>query len=272
MPVSLQLATQHPADWIDPRDRVRAWLGSSYHDTTWILRDTGGLERELTVNFDIRLADGKSLIDHPLLYATAKELIFWVRAAPYTSIQTAASHNSYAKTILRICYGLTARGLFSFGDITALDIDAICIEGAMGLDGLLRASKIAKEKLAEFQSWNDVPKTLLHPRKRSFNIGAFIDAYNLPTTWVRKEIKSELQVTTARLKGKLLLSFADVKESPVTYNNIQLITNAFDALYVLRSLIKAPTIKFRPFPQGPERERWNLESRATQLRLHLQSW
>ncbi|EJC80252.1 hypothetical protein Rleg4DRAFT_1873 [Rhizobium leguminosarum bv. trifolii WSM2297] len=252
MPVRLNTTVKDKSAAIDPDSRRRVWLGSGYEQHEWILRDADG--KEITVYFDVKMADGRSLIEHPLLYATAKELLFWIRAAGYASIGTAVTHYGYAKTLLHICYGLTARGFYSFSACTALDIEMICAEGAMGVDGILRASTIIKTKLAEYDTWQDVPLDYLRPRKKDFILDRLIEACNLPLNWARRELHSELKAATARLNGKTIVSVAAAKEKPVVWTQINLITSLFDALYALRAFIKAPSIRFRPFPEGPSKK------------------
>ncbi|MBB3147203.1 integrase [Phyllobacterium trifolii] len=259
MPVKLShaLNAKHSSA-IQLEDRTRSWLRSAYADHIWVVADGAGEGKDETVSFDVRMADGRSLIEHRDLCASAKELLFWIRAGNYTRIDDAYRHKQYGDAIIRACYGLTARGFSSFADLTAVDIELICEDAAFGVDGLTRASKSLKEKLAEYQTWQHVPRSLI--KNEELDLREAITAFHLPSTWARKEIKSELLVATARLNGKLLASVADMKERPITIQNIQLVTMLFDALYALRHFIVAPTIGFRPFPEGPAKKAEDLGS------------
>lgn len=261
MPVSLKTASRGNAYAFDLESRRRSWLGSPYETHEWTFKDGAGEGQDETVSFDVRMADGRSLVEHTNLYATFKELVFWLRAGNYTRIDDAARHAQYAKTLLRVCYGLTARGFYSFSALTSVDIDFICEEAAMGFDSLMRTSAILKEKLAAYTSWEEVPHTLVG--KKQFNIGALRLAFNLPKKWSAVEINSEVDVATARLNGELKQSVADLRENPITVQNVQLVTTLFDALYALRLYIEAPSIKFRPFPEGPAKRADNLGARTT---------
>ncbi|NTG00858.1 hypothetical protein G6L33_11485 [Agrobacterium rhizogenes] len=261
MPVSLKAPSYRALDTFDFESRRRSWLGSPYETHEWIFRDGTGEGKDETVRFDVPMADGRSLIEHPDLYATFKELVFWLRAGNYTRIDDGGRHVQYAKTLLRICYGMTVRGFHSFASLTSFDIDMLCEEAAMGSDSLLRASAIVKEKLGAYSSWDGVPNTLA--KNKRFNIGAIRLAFNLPKKWAATEVNSEVKVATARLNGELKQSVADLKEDPITVQNIQLVTTLFDALYALRHYIEAPTIKFRPFPEGPAKRADNLGARTT---------
>ncbi len=261
MPVLLRAPAEKTNDSLDYESRRRSWLGSPYELHEWIIRDGAGEGKVTTVKFDVTMADGRSLIEHENLYATFKELLFWLRAGSYTRIDDGERHGRYAQTLLRICYGMTARGFYSFASLTSFDIDMLCEEAAMGTDSLLRASTIVKEKLGSYSSWEDVPVALLKNKK--FNVGAIRQVLNLPKAWGAAEINSEVEVATARLNGELRQSAADLREEPVTVQNIQLVTTLFDALYALRHYIQAPTIRFRPFPEGPAKRADNLGARTT---------
>jgi hypothetical protein len=232
---------------IDPESRRRVWL-DSYEATTWTLSDSAGSGADQTLSFDVRMADGRSLLDHHDLYATAKELVFWIRAGTYTRLDDALRHKQYGETMLRLCYGLTARGIFSVSALTSIDIDDICEEAAFGVDGLTNASQLLKKQLEKYQSWDAVP-SWLHTKKE-FSLQAAIEAFNLPQKWARAELKSELESVTARLNGKVLVSVADSKTQPITIQNIQIVTMVFEALFTLRHFIEAPSISFRPFKEG----------------------
>jgi len=265
MPVSLKTAYSRDAYSFDLESRRRSWLGSPYELHEWIFRDSAGEGDDVTVNFDIRMADGRSLIEHTSLYATFKELIFWIRAGNYTRIDDAGRHAQYAKTLLRICYALTARGFSSFSALTSVDIDFLCEEAAMGLDKLTGVSAFLKEKLAAYETWEGVPTAFAKNMK--FKVGALRLAFNIPNMWSSVEINSEVEVATARLNGEIKASVADLKEDPITVQNIMLVTSLFDALYSLRLYIEAPSIKFRPFPNGPSKHAEKLGATTTKTKI-----
>ncbi|MGO7632666.1 hypothetical protein [Rhizobium leguminosarum] len=227
---------------------MSAWLASAYGDIKWMILDTAGAGSRETVNFDVRMADGRSLLDHPELLATAKEFTYWIREGNYTRIDDAARHKQYAETMIRLCYRLTARGMKSVSDLTSIDIDIICEDATAGLDGVTTASKILKDRLSTFETWDEVPAEFKAGDK--FVLNPIINAFNLPRTWGRIELNSELVSARARLNGKLIASVADSKDRPVTIQNVQLVTTLFEALHALRHYIEAPSIKFRPFPEG----------------------
>lgn len=235
---------------VDPQSRRRSWL-DAYEFSRWTVSDSEGIGKEETINFDVRMADGRSLLEHADLYATAKELVFWIRAATYTRIDDAKRHWQYGQAVLRLCYGLTARGFFSFAALTSIDIDMICEEAAFGADGLTAASTLLKASLAPYDSWENIPRSLI--KGEDFDLNSVVNALNLPPTWARRELASELKVAAARLKGVKIASVANVREQPITVQNILIVTTIFEVLFALRHLIEATPISFRPFPEGAAR-------------------
>ncbi|MGN6448992.1 MAG: hypothetical protein ACTHLK_10435 [Brucella intermedia] len=242
---------------VDPESRRRSWL-DAYEYPRWTVSDSEGAGKDETINFDVRMADGRSLLEHTDLYASAKELIFWIRAGTYTRFDDAHRHKQYGDAMLRLCYGLTARGFFSFASLTSVDVDMICEEAAFGVDGLTAASTLLKNALAPYDSWEKVPQSLI--KNQAFDLKPVVDAFNLPLSWARKELKSEMHVATARLNGIMLASVAEMKEEPITIQNIQIVTMIFEALFALRHFIEATPIAFRPFPEGAARRATDLGS------------
>lgn len=257
MPVQLiakPLGKRHQA--VDPKDRRRAWL-SAYEDTKWVLSDSPGCgSDEKTVDFDVRMADGRSLIYHTELYNSAKELLFWIRAGNYTRFDDAYRHKQYAETMLRLCYGLTSRGFYSFAALTSIDIDIICEEAAFGVDGLTGASALVRKMLGQYHSWEDVPPELR--TRDAFHEADVIFNLNLPPKWALPEVRSEIEAATARINGKTIVSLAALKDEPITNQNVQLVTMLFEGLFALRDFIEATSISFRPFPEGAAQRAFNL--------------
>lgn len=242
---------------VDPESRRRSWL-DAYENSRWTVSDSEGSGKQETINFDVRMADGRSLLEHDDLYASAKELIFWIRAGTYTRLDDAYRHKQYGETMVRLCYGLTARGFSSFAALTSIDIDIICEEAAFGVDGLTAASTLLKNALSAYSSWEEVPRSLI--KHRAFDLKAVVDAFNLPPTWARSEVRYEVHIATARLNGSKLASVADLKEEPIRVQNIQTVTMVFEALFALRHFIEASRIAFRPFPEGAARRAADLGS------------
>jgi hypothetical protein len=230
-------------------DRTSTWLRSSYFDNVWIIVDTAGEVKERQIDFAVPMADGRLLPDHPKLLATVKELLYWLRSGTYSSMDSSTTHVAYANVLLQLAYGLTARGFNSFSELGPTDIDQICEDAAYGVDGLTRASHVLRKALEVYNDWSEVPTTIA--QNRSFNLDSVLRAFHLPVKWAQAEIRSELSVTAARFGGWLLASVADAKGTTITATSILRLTTMFDALFALRTFIEAPTIKFRPFPEGP---------------------
>ncbi|MGR9457143.1 hypothetical protein ACU8V1_14365 [Rhizobium leguminosarum] len=260
MPVKLSARPLKKNQGIDPAARRRDWL-DSYEFSKWTLTDSVGSGKPETVDFDVRMADGRSLLQHDDLYRTAKEFGFWMRAGGYSRSCDAVNHKWYIEYMLRLCYGLTARGFTSFAALRSVDIDLICEEAAFGLDGLTSASRRMKSKLAEFKSWDEVPPELV--KRKAFDVVAVGNIYYLPTNWNAVELRSEAYSATQRLNGNQCSSVADLKEEPVNWNQISRITRIFDALFTLRNIMECTSISFRPFPEGASQRAYELGKAAT---------
>ncbi|MBA8835160.1 hypothetical protein [Rhizobium leguminosarum] len=260
MPVRLSPRPLKKNRGIDPASRRREWL-DGYEFSKWTLIDTLGSGKSETVDFDVRMADGRSLLLHDDLYRTAKEFGFWVRASGYSRTNDALTHKWLIEYMLRLCYGLTARGFTSFAALRSIDIDLICEEAAFGIDGLTSASRRMKSKLAEFKSWAEVPPELV--KQKAFDVVAVGNVYYLPTSWNAIELKSEAYAATQRLNGHQCSSVADLKEEPTNWTQIGNVTRIFDALFSLRNIMECTCISFRPFPEGPSKRAVELGKAAT---------
>lgn len=233
---------------IDPEERRRSWL-SAYEADRWTVSDTEGQGKSVAIDFDVLMPDGRSLLDHADLCRTAKELTFWLRAGVYTRIDDAARHRQYGQAIIKVCYALVARGFSSFAELRSTDVDQMCEDVAFGTDGLTLLSKRIKEGLAQYDNWDAVPSNLKW--KGAFDARTINYFFRVPKNWNRTEVNSEIEVANARLNGETMLSVVDVREDPMTIQNIQVFTTVFDASYNLRHVIEAQTLRFRPFPEGP---------------------
>jgi len=222
MPVRLNVQTKKQIVRQLADDRVQTWLKCSYNDNVWIVEDSIGEKETATISFEARMPDGRMLSNHPSLLATAKELVYWIRAGSYTKLYSAKRHAVYGDVMVRLCYGLLARGFTSFADLNPIDIERICDDAAKGVDGLTNASKLVQQALSAFQTWEAVPISLLS--QGTFDVSAVIDEFKLPQVWARKEIKSELDAVSARLDGKTLVSVAASKVESVVVQQIHVLT------------------------------------------------
>jgi hypothetical protein len=249
MPVQLRARSEAYSSKFDPEARKVSWLKANYSHSVWVLLDSARSGKPETISFDVKMADGRSLLEHTDLLATAKELIFWIRAGGYTRIDDANRHKAYAEAVFRLCYGITARRIFSVSDLTMVHVDQICEQSAFGVDGLTGASMLARRFLDGFKTWDDLPEGLRKGSKIDHD--AMIEAFHLPSNYARKELKQAAAACAARLNGEVIASVDVEKKKPITVQNIQLVTTIFDALWVLRDVIEAPALKFRPFIEGP---------------------
>ncbi|MBY5431018.1 hypothetical protein [Rhizobium leguminosarum] len=242
-------------------DRFRQWLGSSYLDDTWILLSSLGNGDPVTVTFRVVMPDGRLLIDHPKLYATAKEFSYWVRAAEYARVDDAATHASYVNAIIRICMAVVNLGYTSFADLQKSDVDDICSASAFGTGAMLNIADRLGDYLAQYRRWADVPSNEKILKRRrgeqgelipavEFNRKAVLAACNIPDMIARPVTKQELVAATARLNGTTVVSFKALRTGPVSSPNIIYTTSTFEALYRLRNHMEADPLPFLPFEEG----------------------
>jgi len=234
--------------------RQRPWL-DDYLATTLRVWDEDHREHE-DVPFDTILPDGSKLSERPHLYATARELAFWIRAGNYTRIDDAGRHKLYAESIVRLCYGLVARGFDCFSELTRDAVDEICADAAVGRHGVTTVCDRLQAFLQDFRNWDDLPPNLCSGKK--FREAAICGMLNIPPQWSRPELKRIFRDAASRLNGEELPIEQPAKA--VAVQNVMIYTTLFDAAYKLRGLLEAPSIDFEPFPEGPSKRADNLGS------------
>lgn len=226
-------------------ERNAKWLGAVYEADVWPIIDTIGEGETETIDFRVRLPNGRLLTEERELYATVKEFVFWIREGGYTRIYDAARHKQYALAAIQLAWGLTARGYTSFAKLTSDQVDEICAASAAGSDGITSASVLVRGLLEQFQSWADVPT--IFAQEKVFDLTNILHALHIPNRWHKKALEREVAHTTARLNGKTLLRSGT---KTVTVQNVHIVTTVFEALFALRHFMTAPSLSFGPFPEG----------------------
>lgn len=227
-------------------DRRRSWLACDYHDTVWWLYDEGERGAAQTISFDVVMPDGKRLPEHPKLYATAKELAFWMRASGRHRM-SAQRHRNFIQHILLLCHGLAARDIWSFSDLSTIDIDIICADFAIGTHGLSDIARKTRDFLGRFKSWDQIPPEFVEGNV--LNLDAIRGELNIPKRWSALALQEEVASATSRLNGQPETCTPKIKT--ITVSSVSTLTFIFDALFTLRHLMAAPSIRFRPFKEGP---------------------
>ncbi len=225
--------------------RTAKWLASSYEETSWVIVDTIGEGKNEVIDFYIKLPNGRYLTEEPELYATVKELTFWIRQSSFTRIDDAARHKAYGLVITQIAWGLVARGFTSFAELRKDDVHRICEDSARGRDGITNASILVKNLLDQFKSWDDVPSNFA--AGKNFDFDRVVSALHIPDRWDRGPLRREFAYTTAKLNGHTLLR---IGPKQVTVQNVHLVTTTFEALYQLRHFMESSSLSVDPFDDG----------------------
>lgn len=234
--------------------RKRPWL-DDYLATTLRVWDEDRREHA-DVPFDTILPDGSLLSEKSRLYATARELAFWIRAGGYTRIDDAGRHALYVESIVRLCYGLVARGFDCFSELTTDDVDEICEDAAIGRHGITTVCDRLQAFLQDFDEWEEVPPNLRSGK--AFKQSAIRSLLNIPPKWSQQELKRIFRDAECRLNGEELPVRRPSK--PVAVQQVMIYATLFDASYKLRALMEAPSIDFEPFPEGPSKRADDLGS------------
>ncbi|MBM3092214.1 hypothetical protein GFB56_15515 [Ensifer sp. T173] len=265
MPVRLNQKPSVKFSGVNPASRERSWLDGPYGAHSWKIKSGAGEVDSQVVHFDVKMADGRSLIEHVELYATAKEFVFWIREGIYTRLDSTQRHMQYANTVKSICYAMTSRNISSFAMLTREDIDEMTEQASFGRDQLSNVSKVVKANLDGFQEWADVPEHLM--LNGGFNKKAFRRELGLPESWSKKEVNQAFAAASARLNNKLLAPVAKAPLVPVTEQNVSTVAMTFEAVHLLRHFIEAPTISFRPYLEGAGKRALSLgrESKRTPI-------
>ena len=241
----------------------------------WIVADTWDSKRIAKIDFNYRLADGRSLLEVERLYATVKEYAFYLRDDRYASINDAVTHAIAVRTMMHLAHALTLRKFSSFAHLQPYDLDEIVEECRYGTDAVLHASErvdaylqslsdastiALKEAIAPIPH-GGLPRYFLQAKSTTTNFvstEAIVAACNLPSTAVGLPCVSTLIAKAAQANGLSTKSakFDSDDIRPVKNVTVQAMQRwlvPFEQLYSMRRRIEADAISFKPFPQGAAR-------------------
>lgn len=241
----------------------------------WIVADTWDSKRIAKIDFNYRLADGRSLLEVERLYATVKEYAFYLRDDRYASINDAVTHAIAVRTMMHLAHALTLRKFSSFAHLQPYDLDEIVEECRYGTDAVLHASErvdaylqslsdastiALKEAIAPIPH-GGLPRYFLQAKSTTTNFvstEAIVAACNLPSTAVGLPCVSTLIAKAAQANGLSTRSakFDSDDIRPVKNVTVQAMQRwlvPFEQLYSMRRRIEADAISFKPFPQGAAR-------------------
>ena len=255
---------------IDQR-RCASWLLSAYSEPVWVVADTRDIEKVKKINFDYRLADGRSLLEADRLCATVKEYAWWVRDSRYSRIDDAEVHRAAVHSLMHLAHALTLRGMWTFAHLQPYDLEQLIEECRFGADSVVHASARVEKYLQELASNNEIDPQpygglplLLLPSGRlqkCIDTAKVVAACNLPSSAAKNFPRvSALLGHAAVANGLRRNRGGDNKASNdvppfsnVTVLAMQRWLVPLEQLFAMRRRIEAEAICFRPFPQGSAR-------------------
>jgi hypothetical protein len=257
------------------RRRKAPWLQSAYPNPKWIVADTWDSARIETIDFDYKLADGRSLLERERLCATIKEYAFFLRDDRYGSIDDAVTHAQAVRSLMHIAHALTLRKLSSFSQLLPYDLTEIVEECRYGVDAVLHASERVDAYLKSLEAatlaaiadgidpapYGGLPR-YINPRHsrpgKLVSTSAVLAACNLPSNASVLPCVSTLISKAAKANGLTTRSAKydsdDVRPVVnVTVQAMQRWLAPLEQLFAMRGRLEAESIEFRPFPQGAAR-------------------
>lgn len=257
--------------------RRAGWLLSEYASTVWEVADTRNLQKRATIDFRVRLADGRLLIDATALYTTVKEYAWWVRDPRYSRIDDAIAHATMARNLMNLAHALSLRNIWSFAYLQPYDLEQLVEECRYGCDAVLHASErvdaylqaLAKSNEIDPQPFGGLPR-YFHEVSYDGRVRRVADlrvdgekmmvACNLPSSAKKLPRVAVLIAQAANanglLRGKRQAHFAHCTLDPlpnVTVQALQRWLDPLEQLFAMRRRIQGDSIEFKPFPRGAAR-------------------
>lgn len=268
-----RMNTQRPAlHFDDPSSapeiserRLAPWLLSAYPDPVWTVTDTKNSSIRATINFDFKLADGRSLLHAERFCATVKEYAFWVRDSRFSRIDDATTHQTMVRNLMSLAHALSLRNFSSFAHVQPYDLDLLIDECRYGSDTVLHAServekflqKLKKEnsKLLVPEPFGGLPRYVhIHGSvTKIIHAEAVIDACELPSgTSALPRVAALIGRAAAEngLKTKSRRGAEAIPLPNLTVQALQRWLDPLEQLYAMRRKIVAESLNFKPFPRG----------------------
>lgn len=250
---------------IDERRRA-PWLFNAYSDPTWIVSDTRNPAQKATIDFEVRLADGRSLTEADRLYASVKEYAWWVRDPRFSRIDDAITHATMVRNLIHLAHALTIRKIWTFAHLQPYDLEQLIEDCRYGLDAVLHASERVEAYLCGLAAANELsprpygglPQYIVPSsgaRTTIIHAEPVIAACNLPSGALKLPRVAALIAQAAQANGLTSRSASELV--PLTNNTVQAVQRWLDPieqLYAMRRQIGAEAIGFKPFPRGAARE------------------
>jgi hypothetical protein len=270
---SREVATHSRAVGPSLQERKAPWLQCAYSSHVWTVSDTWNANRTAVIDFNFALADGRSLVDAPRLYATVKEYAFYIRDDRYAAVDDAKTHVGLVRNLMFIAHALSLRKMFSFNLLQPYDLAEIVDECRFGADAVIHASQrveayldtlsknseAAKSSGREAAPFGGIPRRVTSRGETKIaSVGAIVAACHLPTSAayfpsIATLVAKAAKATGLRKKnGKADLD--DIRPTRnVTVQAMQRWLAPIEQLYAMRARIEAESVSFKPFPQGASR-------------------
>jgi integrase len=236
-----------------------SWLHSRYDDHVWIVSDSHDITRRETIDFHLRLPDGRDLVDAQEYYGTIKSYAFWARSDRFSNIDNAFTHMGTVRLLMHLAHRLCLDGIRTFSHLVPSDIEKIVEDVVFGVEGVVRSSARLDTFAEEVKSLSPIKKRDLADRIRTDNpsepmrvsAAKILDICNLPDS-----IKTSTQVVfranqIARLVGlKPTKSGADTPLPVVSKQAVHRFLLPLERLFEMRSKLGGGGLTYHPFPEG----------------------
>lgn len=243
-----------------PRLRKAPWLLSPYAARNWIVSDTSNQENVASIDFNFRLADGRSLVDAERLYSTVKEFAFFARDSRFSVIDDALTHAGAVRNLMHIAHALTLNNIWSFAHLQPFDLENIVEDCRYGVDALIHASERLEQYLYRAKENGHPLRGLpLHKKgqcgglTKAVNSAELMKRCNLPDS---AKILPGVSFITAKaaadegLRGRTIAGDAPNTLKNVTVQSMLRWLMPIEQLYAMKRHISADAIEFKPFPYG----------------------
>ena len=244
--------------------RQAHWLLTDYADHRWIVADSQDQSETKTIDFRIRLADGRCLIEVPALLATVKEYAWWVRDERFARIDDARTHAASVRNLLNLAHALTLKGIWTFAHLGPYELGQLVEDCRYGADAVLQASERLevhlRDRLAKARAFGlphgGLPQYLNATTGRLVRfvaVGDLLEDANLPESAAKLPRVAWLIAQAALDNGlKPRAAFdGDIPEfNNLTAQAVQRWLDPLECLWSMRRHIEADALSFRPFPQG----------------------
>jgi len=202
------------------------------------------------------MADGRLLTEIESLYATVKEYAWWVRDPRFSRVDDARVHTNFVRNLMYVAHAFTLDEVFSFYDAEPDHIEKIENSVSFGVDGIIRASERIGwlESELKSDSGGTTATKLRRLAGRTLTTGRILAECNLPDgvsycPGVSKAVKRIAALLSDTLPAQCEPPTEEWRNVH-TVQSIQRWLDPLEQLYAMRRVLKADSLKRRPFPEG----------------------